>query len=160
MFGMIPMGINPAMMMGAKKTEDIKGPQGLQGIRTYLFNSAGMSKGIGMPMMIPGGMNPQMVPMMGGSLPPGAQVIQMGNGMQAIMMPVQMDKNQQATQTNGMPNIAALGGMGAMGGMGSMSGMFPMMMGGGTGMSQGFMIPTGMMGQNLQAQSADKSKTA
>lgn len=113
-------------------------------------------------MMMPGGMNPQMMAMMsGGQLPQGMQMMPMGNGMQAIMMPVQMDKGQGNPQPTmgGMqiPGMTAMGmpgmpGMTAMSGMPGMGGMMPMMMGGAGGMPQGFMMPTSMLAAQQAAQ--------
>jgi hypothetical protein len=127
-----------------------------------------MPKGV-MPVMMSPGMNPQLMAMMGGL----QGVMPMGNGVQAMMMPVQMDKNQQGGQTGisgmagmgqlghmgAMAGMGGMGGMGAMGGMGGiptmagMSGMMPFMMGGpNPGISQGFMMPF------VNPNAGDKSK--
>jgi hypothetical protein len=107
-----------------------------------------MSKGFGIPMMIPNGMNPQMIGMIGGgSLPSGVQLIPMGNGMQ-LMMPIQMDKNQQQNQSPSFPGLATMGGLGNLG-------MFPFM-----GPGQGVVMPPTMMNQNTQLQqNTDKTKS-
>jgi hypothetical protein len=117
----------------------------------FIDNSAGMPKGMMVPMMMNGMNSPQMMTFPGGPLP---AMIPMGNGMQAFMMPIQMDKNQQGGQ---LPGIPTLGGMVGMGGMGGLGGMIPMMMMGPGGMPPGFMIPSPMVNQQNQ-NVGDKSK--
>ena len=120
-----------------------------------------------MPMMMPSGVSPQLMAMMGaGGMPSGMQIVPMGNGMQAVMMPVQVDKSQQPNQQSmqGMQGMTGMGmgtmgGMGSMGGMGGMGNMIPFMMGagGGQGMPQGFMLPM-MQQQPSNNSNAEKSK--
>lgn len=108
-------------------------------------------------MMVPSGMNPQaLASMVGGSLQGGMQMVPMGNGMQAVMMPVSMDKAQGGMP--GMVGMAPMPGMPGMGmaGMGGMGGMMPFVMGSG-GMPQGFVMPT-MMSQQGNQSTADKAK--
>lgn len=166
MIGIIPMQMNQgAMMMGIKKPEEMKGQQGIA-----------MQKGMPMPvMMSAGGMNPQMMAAMmgGGSMPSGFQLLPMGNGMQAFVVPADKAQQGQAGMPQGMPQgmtgiaMSPMGAMGAMGGIPNMAGMagmnmMPMMMGGGgSGMPQGFMMPASML-QNQAAQNAaaEKAKAA
>jgi hypothetical protein len=105
-------------------------------------------------MMMPNGVNQQMISMIGGGfMPPGVQVIPMGNGIQALMMPVQMEKNQQPNQGAGFPGVPNVGGLGNFGGM------FPIM--GPGGIPQVIMSPS-MLNQNSQQQqqqNVEKSKT-
>lgn len=114
-------------------------------------------------MMAPSG-NPQMMAMMGGSLPGGMQVMPVGANM-PMMMQMAMDKGQQGQSgmtgiaMNPMGAMGAMGGMNPMGGMGGM-GVIPMMMGGGganPGMGQGFMMPMMQSAMGNQG-STDKSK--
>lgn len=171
MIGLIQMPMNQgAVMMGMKKPEEIKGQQGICNIICY----TAMQKGMAMPVMMPAsGMNSQMLAMMnGGAMPAGVQVVTMGNGMQAFVLPA--DKQQQAQSgmpgmpgmPQGMHGIAmspmamgAMGGMPSMGGMGGMS-MMPVMMGGGGqgGMPQGFMMPASMLQNQVLQNMGDKSK--
>lgn len=163
------MGIIPYPMLGKKPDEQKPQVPG------------GVPKGL---IMLPPGTNPQMM-MMPGGVPGGMMtVMPMGNGMQAVMMPGQMDKNGQGqggmagmgamgamgmsgmggipgmtgmTAIPGMPGMAGMTGMSGMAGMAGMNGMMPFMMGG-SGMPQGFMMP--MMAQQSQGQSGDKNKQA
>lgn len=110
---------------------------------------------MGMPVMMPpNAINPQALQAMlsTGNIPPGAQIVNMGNGVQALMMPVpvQLDKNQMGSFMSQMPGMP---GMAGMGGMAGMPGMGMMMMGNPQG-GGGFMMP-GM--QQAQGNN-DKSK--
>ena len=116
MGGMIVPMMNPNMMgMGIKKPDDKS--SSATGMNNNLFY-LGMPKSMPMPFMMPMGStpNPQMLQQMSGasSMPGNIQMVPMGNGMQAVMVPMQMDKNQQ-----GQPNM----------GMNPMMGGFPMMFG-------------------------------
>lgn len=132
---MIPVPMNQMnQMMGMKKPDD-KSPQGISKTPAILYLDL-PKNGMPMPVMMPmgGGQNPQQAfqTMMQGNgrqpnFPPGAQVISLGNGMQAVMLPVSsMDKmyqqQQQGSSSSGMPT-QMMGSMPMMfGGMNSGSG--------------------------------------
>jgi hypothetical protein len=148
-------GMNPGVVVGIKKPEDGKAQPGIRNIMLIL---AGMPKGYGIPMMMPNGVNQQMLSMFGGGFaPPGVQAIPLGNGMMALMMPVQMDKSQQPNQGTGFPGVATMGGLPNLGSM------FPLM--GPGGIPQGVLMSPSMLNQNpqlqqQQQQAVDKTKAA
>lgn len=111
MGGMIFPMMNPnGMSMAMKKPDDKSNPGA--GMPPGLFY-LGMPKTMSMPFMMPMGANPQMFQSMGsasGGMPGNVQMIPFGNGMQAVVVPIQVDKPQQG-----------------MNGMNPMMGGFPMM---------------------------------
>ena len=141
MGGMVlPMSMNQAMPMAGKKPDDKPASKG----------------GMQMPIMMP--MGGSITPQMGtNGMPVGMQMIPMGNGMQAVMIPMPMDKVQGQNGSNQM---------------GAMMGGFPMGLsnqnnsnnnqnGGIFGMPPGFLMQVpgqdknmamGMMGQQQKPQ--------
>ena len=152
----VQMPMNQTIPMSGKKTDD-KSNQG-----TSNNANSNMQKGpMPVPIMMPmgGSMPPQMgAGSMGANgMPPGMQMFPIGNGMQAMMIPVPMDKVQGQNGANPINMAAMMGGF-PMGNSNQNSstgnpngGMF--------GMPSGFImqvpgqdknIPMGMMGQKPQ----------